>query len=256
MRSAMDDTPRPLTEHLEELRTRLFFVLGTLALCSAACGYFARDVFELLMHPAVSAVRARGHTLIAISPAELFITYLKSAILGGFLLSLPMTLYQAWKFVAPGLYEHEKRFTIPFVASTTALFFTGCAFGYFFAFPYVFQFFLGLEQEFVTTAWTTREVFRFMAGMYLAFGLAFQLPVAMVILCLAGVTSPETFARHRRYAIVIVFVVAAVLTPPDVTSQILLAIPLLVLYEAGIWSARLLRRRSESSLPQLRSEPS
>ncbi len=253
----MDDTRRPLTEHLEELRRRLFWALGALALGSLACGYVARDVFEILMAPAVDAVRARGHTLIAISPPELFFTYLKSAILGGFLLSLPITLYQAWKFVAPGLYEHEKRFTIPFVLSTTLLFFGGCAFGYFFAFPYVFEFFLSLEADFVTTAWSTKEIFGFMARMYLAFGLAFQLPVAMVILCAAGVTTPETFAGYRRYSIVIVFIVAAVLTPPDVASQILLAIPLLVLYEAGILVARLLirRRATQAALTELRPEP-
>jgi sec-independent protein translocase protein TatC len=247
----MDDTPRPLTEHLEELRTRLFWALGTLALAALACGWFARDVFEILMLPAVSVVRAHGHTLVAISPPELFFTYVKSAILGGFLISLPMTLYQVWAFVAPGLYEHEKRFAIPFVLSTTVLFLSGCAFGYFFAFPYVFEFFIGLEQDFVRSTWSTREIFGFMARMYLAFGVAFQLPVAMVILCIAGVTSPEVLARHRRYAIVIAFVVSAVLTPPDVASQILLAIPLLLLYEAGIWVARLLiRRRTATSVPQ------
>jgi sec-independent protein translocase protein TatC len=253
----MDDTPRPLTEHLEELRKRLFWVLGALTATSLACGYFARDVFEILMFPAVHAVRAHGHTLIAVAPPELFFTYVKSAVLGGFLVSLPMTAYQIWAFVAPGLYEHEKRMAIPFVAATTLLFLAGCAFGYVFAFPYVFEFFLSLEEDYVRTAWTTKEIFGFMARLYLAFGVAFQLPVALVILCAAGVTSPEALAGYRRYAIVVVFTVAAILTPPDVVSQILLSIPLLLLYEAGIWVARLLvrRREAKSALPELRAEP-
>ncbi len=245
----MDDEPRPIMEHLGELRRRLFWALGTWALCAALAGYWAKEVFEILMLPAVEAVRERGHHLIAVAPPELFFTYVKSAVLAGFLVSIPMTLYQVWAFVAPGLYPNERRFALPFVAVTTALFAAGCAFGYVIAFPSVFEYFLGLEADYVVTSWTTQNIFAFMSRLYVAFGLAFQLPVAMFFLALAGIVTPQALARGRRYALVIMFVAAAILTPPDIVSQVLLALPLIVLYESGIWVSWLvLRRRRSDSL--------
>jgi sec-independent protein translocase protein TatC len=243
----MNDQPRPLLEHLEELRTRLFWLIGAWAACSLVCGYWARDVFELLMKPAVGAIMARGHTLIAIAPPELFFTYVKSAILGGFLLSLPVTLYQIWAFVAPGLYDSEKRLALPFVVGTTLLFFGGCSFGYFVAFPYVFEYFLSLEADYVTTAWTTREIFSFMSRLYIAFGTAFELPIAIFFFSLAGIVTPEVLSKGRKYAIVSMFAASAILTPPDVVSQIMLAFPLIVLYEAGILISRLVVRRRKAA---------
>ncbi len=239
----MDDTPRPLTAHLEELRRRLFWVLGTWATFAAIAGYRAKDAFEILTLPAVAEVRSKGHTLIAIAPPELFFTYVKSAILVGFLVSLPMTLYQIWMFVAPGLYANERKLALPFVLVTTLLFFAGCVFGYFVAFPFVFEYFIGLEADYVVTSWTMQNVFAFMSRLYLAFGIAFELPVGILFLTLAGIVTPAGLARGRPYAVVVMFVVSAILTPPDVVSQILLAVPLLVLYESGIWASRLVARR-------------
>ncbi len=235
----MDDAPRPITEHLAELRRRLFWMLGCWALAAGIAGYWARDVFEVLMAPAVDAVRAKGHTLIAVAPPELFFTYVKSALLAGFLVSLPVTLYQVWAFVAPGLYPGERRLAAPFVLSTTLLFLAGCAFGYFVAFPYVFEYFLSLEADYVVTSWTTQAVFAFLSRLYMAFGLAFQLPIALLFLTAAGIVSPDRLARGRKYAVVIMFAAAAILTPPDVVSQVMLAVPLLILYESGIWISRL-----------------
>ncbi|MCP4003003.1 MAG: twin-arginine translocase subunit TatC [bacterium] len=241
----MTDDPRPVLEHLDELRKRLFWVLGTWTVFALTAGYFARDVFEILMSPAVSTVREAGHKLIAIAPPELFLTYVKTAILAGFLVSMPMTLYQAWSFIAPGLYENEKRFALPFVVATSLLFATGCSFGYFVAFPQVFEWFLSLEADYVTTSWTTQTVFGFMARLYLAFGLAFELPIVLVFLSLARIVSPQQLAAWRKYAFLIMFVVAAVLTPQDVASQIMLAIPLIMLYEISIWvSYALVGRKS------------
>lgn len=239
----MDDTPRPITEHLEELRKRLFWIFGVWALCAGIAGYWAKDVFELLMLPAVAPVREAGHTLIAVAPPELFFTYVKSAILAGFLVSIPITLYQVWSFIGPGLYPRERGFALPFVLATTILFFSGCAFGYFVAFPFVFDYFLSLEAEYVTTSWTTANIFAFMSRLYIAFGLAFQLPVAMLFFSIAGVVTPDALASGRKYAIVIMFAASAILTPPDVVSQVLLAMPLIVLYESGIWISRLVIRR-------------
>jgi sec-independent protein translocase protein TatC len=250
----MDDTPKPVVEHLDELRTRLFWVVGTWLLFSALAALAVRDVFEILMGPAVDAVRARGHTLLAIAPAELFMTYVKTAVLAGFLATMPMLLYQTWMFVAPGLYPSERRLALPFVVASSGLFAAGCAFGYFAAFPQVFQWFLALEADWVETAWTTQTVFAFMARLYLAFGLAFELPVVLVLLAVAGVVTPSALARWRKYAVLVMFIAAAILTPPDAVSQVLLALPLCLLYESSIWIAYLLvgRRERQARLPEPR----
>ena len=241
----MTDLPRPLTDHLEELRRRLFWILGTWAACfGIACG-FNQEVFEILMHPAVDAARRAGRTLVALAPAELFMSYIKAALLGGFLVALPMTLYQIWAFISPGLYPGEKRLALPFVISATVLFFAGNMFGYLIAFPTMFDYFLSLEAPYVTTQWSTQSVFSFMAHLYLAFGLAFQLPIAMFFVASARIVSTDRMARARPYAIVVMFIVGALLTPPDVVSQIMLSIPLVCLYEVGLLAARLSARRAE-----------
>ena len=248
----MDDTPKPVVEHLDELRKRLFWIVGTWVLLSALAGFWVKDVFEVLMGPAVHAVREHGRTLIAIAPSELFMTYVKTALLAGFLGAMPMILYQAWSFVAPGLYPNERRLALPFVLISTALFAAGCAFGYYAAFPQMFQWFLGLEADYVQTMWTTQTVFGFMSQMYLAFGLAFELPVVLVLLAVAGVVTPAGLASWRKYAILVMFIVAAVLTPsPDAVSQIILALPLCLLYESSIWVSRMLigRRERTAGLP-------
>jgi sec-independent protein translocase protein TatC len=248
----MDDTPKPVVDHLDELRKRLFWVIGTWGLITGLAALAVDEVFAILMGPAVDAVLARGRTLIAIAPAELFMTYVKTALLAGFLGSMPMILYQGWMFVAPGLYPRERRFALPFVLGSSLLFAIGCAFGYFLAFPEVFEFFLSLDTQFIETAWTTQTVFAFMARLYLAFGLAFELPVVLVLLSVAGVIAPSTLASWRKYAVLVMFIVSAIITPPDAVSQIMLAIPLCLLYEASIWIAYALagRRQPHGDLPQ------
>lgn len=241
----MDETPRPLTEHLSELRRRLFWILGAWALCAGVAGLWVRDVFEIIVGPAVDAVRARDYTLIAIAPPELFFTYVKSALLAGFVVSIPMTLYQTWEFISPGLYDREKRFALPFVGSATVLFFTGALFGYFVAFPFVFEYFLSLESEIIKTSWSVTTVFSFLGRLYIAFGIAFELPVAIFFLTLAGITTPAALGKARPYAVVCMFVAGAILTPPDVISQVMLAGPLILLYESGILISRLVIRRRE-----------
>ncbi len=249
----MDDVPRPLVEHLEELRRRLFWVLGCWAAAACALGMAVDRVFIVLTGPAVRVLAEKNYTLVALAPPELFFTYLKTAILAGFVVTLPVTLWHAWAFVAPGLYTHERRFALPFVLSTTLLFLAGALFGYFVAFPTMFQYFLSLESEAVRTTWSVSSVFTFLANLYLAFGVAFQLPVAIFFLVIAGVVRPETFAKGRRYAIVIMFVVGAILTPPDAVSQIMLSVPLVLLYEAGLLAGRLALRRRSSALQTIPS---
>lgn len=244
----MNDEPRPILEHLGELRTRLFWVIGGWALASLGASFWPKELFEILMAPAIDAVRASGHTLIAVAPSELFMTYLKTILLTGFVVSMPVTLWQLWAFVAPGLYENEKRMALPFVFSTTLLFIVGCAFSYFFALPLIFGYFVSLEADYVHTSWTTAAVFSSVSSMYLAFGFSFELPIVLVALALAGVVTPAWLASNRKYAILISFVVAAVLTPPDATSQIMLAVPLCLLYELSIWVSRALIRKPAPQL--------
>ncbi len=250
----MDDTPRPILEHLGELRRRLFVVIGGWALAAAVASFFPKQLFEILMAPAIDAVRGAGHTLIAVAPSELFMTYLKTVLLTGFMASMPITLWQLWGFVAPGLYDNERRMALPFVVSTTSLFLVGCAFSYFFALPLIFGWFVSLEADYVATMWTTKEVFSSVSTLYLAFGVAFELPIVLIALALAGVVTPAWLAANRKWAILVAFVVGAILTPPDATSQILLSVPLCLLYELSIWVSRLLVRKREPSLLPVPSE--
>lgn len=244
----MTDEPRPILEHLAELRRRLFWIIGAWAITSLAASFWPRELFEILMAPAIDAVRASGHTLIAVAPSELFMTYLKTILLTGFVLSMPITLWQLWAFVAPGLYASERRLALPFVFSTSSLFGIGCAFSYFFALPIIFRYFVSLEADYVHTSWTTQAVFSSVASMYLAFGVSFQLPIVLIALALAGVVTPKQLASNRKYAILVAFVAAAILTPPDATSQIMLAVPLCLLYEMSIWVSRLLVRKPKAQL--------
>ncbi len=245
-----EDVPLPITEHLTELRRRLMWVLGAWAGCFLVAFTYKERVFEILMGPAVEAVVGAGRNLTVIAPAELFMSYLKASLLAGFLISVPMTLYQIWAFISPGLYANEKRMAVPFVVVTTLLFLAGNLFGYFIAFPFVFDFFIQLESNYVETQWTTQAVFSFMSRLYLAFGTSFELPIVMFFLAIAGIVSPEQMARARPYAVVGMFVAGALLTPPDVISQIAMAAPLIVLYELGLIASRIsLRRRAHEQKP-------
>jgi sec-independent protein translocase protein TatC len=244
----MTDTPRPLLEHLGELRNRLFWVFGVWGGFTVVALFFSGTTFRLLMQPGVDAVLEKQRTLITISPPELFFVYIKTALLAGFLISLPMTLYQAWAFISPGLYQNEKRLALPFVVSTTLLFFAGATFGHRVAFPFVFDYFMSLESDYVQNQWTMQSLFAFLSRMYLVFGIAFQLPVVMAFVTSAGIVSVDAMAGARRYAVVAIFIAAAVLTPgPDVISQLTLALPLLALFELGLLGSRLLARRRTSS---------
>ena len=230
----MDDQKLPLLEHLAELRMRLGrMLLGWLAGFLLAWS-FREDVFGFLLSPAIRALGGEGTQLQALSPPEIFFTYLKCALLAGFVLALPVTFWQLWAFIAPGLYDHEKRYAVPFVAVSTLLFAGGATFGYVMVFPLVFDFFLGFNNEFVQNAWTMREVFGFTTRLYLAFGTGFEMPVVVFFLALSGLMSARQLLAGFKYAVLVCFLVGAILTPPDVISQVLLAGPLLLLYLLGV----------------------
>ena len=231
---AMDDTKLPLTEHLAELRTRIFRILIAWVIGVALAWNFSEEIFGLLLEPAVAALGDEDRALQAIAPTEIFFTYLKCAVLAGFLFALPVIFWQIWRFVAPGLYPAEKHAIVPFVAVSTLLFSGGAIFGYTMVFPLMFDFFTQFDSEFVRSAWTMREVFALTTRLFLAFGIAFELPVLVFFLSMAGIVDAPTLFRGTPYAVMGVFVAAAILTPPDWVSQVFLAIPMVALYLLGV----------------------
>lgn len=230
----MQDTPLPLTAHLAELRARIFKILIAWAVGFALSWSFAEEIFGFLLQPAIRALAPSGGTLQAIAPAEIFFTYLKSALLAGFVFALPVVFWQIWAFVSPGLYPGEKRVAVPFVAVSTLLFGGGAVFGWVVVFPVVYEFFASFESSFVEPVWTMREVFALTTRMLLAFGVGFELPVVTFFLAASGLVTPRQLLGGLKYAILVAFVVGAILTPPDVVSQCLLAGPLVVLYLLGV----------------------
>ncbi len=247
----MDDAALPLTEHLAELRTRLFKIVIAWTIGFAAAWNFSEQIFGFLLEPATAAL-GEGGKLQAIAPTEIFFTYLKCALLAGFVFSLPVIFWQLWAFIAPGLYPSEKKVALPFVVCSTLLFAGGGAFGYYAVFPLVYDFFAGFSSSFVESAWTMREVFSLTTRLLLAFGTGFELPVLVFFLSAAGIVDPSQFLAGIKYAVIVSFVFAAVLTPPDVVSQVLLAVPLIILYIVGIGVSYLFaprRNKDESGGP-------
>ena len=238
------ESESPLMEHLLELRSRIMRALAGLALVLVAVLPFANRLYAWLAAPLLEKL-PEGGQLIAVEVASPFFTPLKLAFFAAILGSAPWLLYQAWAFVAPGLYQREKRLAMPLLASAVVLFYTGCAFAFFIVLPSVFGFLTAIKPEGVAMMTDINAYLDFVLVIFLAFGASFELPVALVILVLLGWVTPDQLRAGRGYAIVGIFVLAAVITPPDVVSQLLLAVPMCLLYEAGILAARLLGRRGE-----------
>jgi sec-independent protein translocase protein TatC len=251
----VDDEKLPLTDHLAELRSRIAWSLLAWVICSIAAWNFSEQIFGLLLAPAVDALGEGDRTLQAIAPTEIFFTYLKSALLAGFVFSLPVIFWQAWSFVAPGLYPSERNAVVPFVLVSTLLFAGGATFGYTMVFPLMFDFFTGFDSDFVESAWTMREVFTLTTRLFLAFGVSFELPVVVFFLSLAGIVDAPTLFRGTPYAILGVFVLAAILTPPDWVSQVFLAFPMIALYLLGVGVAYLFSPASRKKQPAASVHP-
>ena len=241
----MDDDALPLTAHLTELRDRILKILVAWITAAVAAWSFKDEIFGALLEPAIQAL-GPGSTLQAIAPTEIFFTYLKCALLAGFVFALPVIFWQIWAFIAPGLYPSEKKVAVPFVTASTLLFLGGAAFGYTFVFPLIYDFFAGFESDFVTSAWTMREVFALTTRLILAFGAGFEMPVVVFFLALAGIVTPRQLLGGLKYAVLASFVTAAMLTPPDVISQVMLGVPLVVLYLIGVGVAYLFAPKRES----------
>ena len=242
MSEKAQQSAQPLIEHLLELRRRLMWTIGGLLLCFLALMPFAQQLYTFVAQPLMATLPA-GTSMIATDVIAPFFVPVKVTLMAAFLLSLPHTLYQVWAFIAPALYQNEKRLVMPLVLSSVLLFFAGMAFAYFLVFPLVFKFLAGVTPVGVNMATDIDKYLSFILGMFVAFGATFEVPVVVVLLNRMGVVSLAQLRLARPYVIVGAFVLAAVITPPDVISQVLLAVPLIVLYEAGLWFCRFIRPR-------------
>ena len=235
----LEGAEQPFVAHLIELRDRLIRAALAIGLAFAILAIYPGPaaLYDLLAAPLVAHL-PKGATLIATSVISPFMVPIKITMMAAFLLALPVVLYQIWSFVAPGLYTHEKKLVMPLIVSSTLLFFLGVAFCYFFVFGQVFAFIQSFAPKSITAAPDIEAYLSFVLNMFLAFGAAFEVPVVLVILAHMGIVTVDKLKEFRRYFIVIAFVIAAVVTPPDVVSQLALAIPMCILYEIGIWAAQ------------------
>jgi sec-independent protein translocase protein TatC len=239
----MDEKKLPLTAHLQELRKRLILSFIAVGAGFAFCYTFAESIFDILAGPLLKTMPAGG-SLIFTSVAEAFFTYMKVAFIAGLILASPFVLYQIWVFVAPGLYRHEKKYVVPFVLAGSFFFALGIFFGYYVALPVGFKFLLGYATDFIKPMPSMKEYLSFSIKFLLAFGLVFEFPVVLVLLARIGVVDAKTLAKQRKYAILLIFIFAAVLTPPDIISQVLVALPLMGLYELSIFLSKVFGKKA------------
>jgi sec-independent protein translocase protein TatC len=235
----------PFTSHLEELRHRLVVSVAAIGVGFALAYGFKEKLFEILCRPLIQALQS-GERLIFTGLTEAFFTYLMVAFIAGLLLAAPVIIYQFWMFIAPGLYKKERRALLPAVILSTFFFVGGSLFGYFLVFPVGFKFLLGFASETIRPLPTMKEYLDFAVKMLLAFGLAFELPIVLTLMARLGIVTADSLKKMRRYSIVLAFFLGAILTPgPDVISQLMMSVPLVVLYELSIIGARIFGRKPE-----------
>ncbi len=228
-----------LISHLIELRARLLLAIGAVLLVFVVLLPFAKNLYSWLALPLLSRLPPGAH-LVAIDVSSPFLVPVKTCFFAALTIAMPVVIYQLWAFVAPGLYKHEKRLAMPLLVSATALFYTGCAFAYFVVLPMAFKFLVAVTPAGVSMMTDISHYLDFVGVMFIAFGASFELPVAVVILVLLGWVTPVQLAKARPYAILGNSVIAALITPPDAVSMLLLAIPLCLLYEVGLFAAKII----------------
>jgi sec-independent protein translocase protein TatC len=238
----MSEIPETFLSHLIELRERLVRSILAFAVACIPALYFSSELYDVLAHPLIASL-PQGSRMIATGVITPFLIPMKIAFMAAFIMVLPVVLYQVWAFVAPGLYSHEKRLVLPLVVSSTVLFLLGMVFCYFIVFGKVFAFIASFAPKSISVAPDIEAYFNFVLGMFFAFGLAFEVPVVVVVLVITGLVTVEQLREWRGYVVVAIFVVAAVVTPPDVVSQIALALPMCLLYEIGIIVGQVVQRR-------------
>jgi len=248
----MSEEPEKLVEgtlisHLLELRDRLIRAMIAVAVAFLPCMFYSNQIFTFVATPLKEKL-PKGTQLIATTVMSPFTTPFKLSLFVAVFLAMPFIIYQLWAFVAPGLYRHEKRFAVPLLISSIVLFYVGVVFAYFFVFPVMFQFFAATTPHGVAMMTDISAYLDFVLKMFLAFGAAFEVPIAVVLLVLTGVVRLEKLKENRGYVLIGIFIVAALLTPPDAVSQCIMAIPMYLLYEGGLLMARILSKmRRETS---------
>jgi sec-independent protein translocase protein TatC len=245
----VDSHEQPFLDHVIELRRRILHSLLVVVVLFFPIYYFANDIYLFVAAPLLAHLPSSS-TMIATEVASPFLTPFKLAVVTSVFAAMPFILHQAWAFVSPGLYLHEKRFAFPLLVSSIVLFYAGMAFAYFLVFPLVFSFFAAVAPAGVTMMTDINRYLDFVLKLFFAFGFAFEIPVAILLMIWTGLTTAESLARKRPYVIVGCFVVGMLLTPPDVISQLLLAIPMWLLFEAGVFLARFLAKRSRAAAPE------
>ncbi len=238
-----EEDKAPFTAHLEELRSRLIVSFVAVGVGFFIAYFFKEKLFELLMKP-LTDVMGEGDNLIFTNLPEAFFVYLKTAFLAGVMAASPVILYEFWKFVAPGLYKKERVVLLPIVFLCSFFFIGGALFGYFIVFPFGFKFFLGFATEFIRPLPSMKEYFSFASKLLIAFGVVFEMPLIITLFSRLGLISVEFLKKNRKYAILLFFIVGAILTPPDVITQFMMAVPLMILYEISIIGARIFARKN------------
>lgn len=234
----------PFTEHLGELRDRLVRSFIAVAIGFVAAYFFKEKLFEILIAPLVIAMGENGNAqMIFTGLPEAFFTYLKVALLTGIILATPVLFYEFWMFVSPGLYRAEKKYFLPIVFLSVFFFAVGASFGYFIVFPYGFKFFLGFATETISAMPSMKEYLSFASKMLLAFGFVFELPLVLTFMARMGLVTVPFLKKNRKYAILLFFVGAALITPPDVVTQVMMALPLMLLYEISIIGAKIFGKK-------------
>jgi sec-independent protein translocase protein TatC len=246
MTNAADAPQETFISHLIELRSRLLKAMVSVLVVFFALAPFAKDIYSLVAEPLMHALPP-GATMIATDVTGSFMVPLKVTLLAAFLIALPIVLWQAWAFVAPGLYKHEQRLALPLIVSSVLFFFIGMAFAYFVVFPWVFNFFVSFTPTGVQMMTDIEKYLSFVMLMFVAFGTTFEIPVVIVVLVRMGMVPLIKFKEMRRYVAVGAVVIAAVITPPDAISQLMLAIPMYLLYEFGIFAARFFPKPAEDA---------
>jgi len=243
---ASAEQTQPLISHLLELRNRLLRAILAVLFIFIGLIYFSSDIYVFVSSPLVDRL-PEGATMIATDVASPFFTPLKLTLIASVFVAVPYILYQIWGFVAPGLYKHERKLVMPLMFSSSLLFYCGVAFAYYVVFPLVFSFFTAISLGSVEFATDISSYLDFVLALFFAFGIAFEVPVAIILLCWTGATSPQSLAQKRPYIVVAAFIVGMMLTPPDMISQTLLAVPMCILFEIGLFFARFYVRKDEDN---------
>ncbi|NRA84456.1 MAG: twin-arginine translocase subunit TatC [Gammaproteobacteria bacterium] len=235
---------QPLITHLMELRNGLLRAVLSIFLIFICLVYFSNDIYHFVSQPLIQQL-PEGSTMIATGVTSSFFAPFKLTLMLSFFIAIPFVLHQIWSFIAPALYKHEKRLVAPLLFSSTLLFYAGIAFAYFVVFPVIFGFFTSVAPEGVTIATDIQSYLDFILKLFFAFGLAFEIPIAIVLLCWSGATTPKDLRKKRPYVVVGAFVIGMLLTPPDIISQSMLAVPMLLLFECGLIVASLYQPKRE-----------